>query len=202
MVSVKQRTRRKFINSLPLGAKLDYKESVDKLHADVMGKVTASQEKVEEALAQNTKLAKQIRDVLAKQEKVLAILDYKPSEGNPVVKRFKDKLSGIDDLAKLTREHEMRICDTLGLTPKGGWEQALARLEKPAKEGRTMGEISKILLHEEKSEGSSDTDHAKPEKSPESGENISSADVEKNSSDKRKPKTSGSSKRAIKRVRI
>ncbi|MDR2603104.1 MAG: hypothetical protein LBC11_00895, partial [Puniceicoccales bacterium] len=159
MVSVKARTRRKFMNSLPIGAKLDYKEDVDRLHASVMAKVAVSQKKAEEALAQGTKLAKQIRDVLAKQEKILAALESKPGEGNPVVERLKDKLSGIDDLAKLARQHEMRICDSLGLTPEGGWEQALARLEKSAKGGRTMGELSNILLRKDKLEGPSDTDH-------------------------------------------
>ncbi|MDR1457670.1 MAG: hypothetical protein LBI47_02360, partial [Puniceicoccales bacterium] len=96
MVSVKAKTRRKFMNSLPPGAKLDYKEDVDRLHADVMEKVAVSQEKAEEALAQNTKLAKQIRDVLDKQQKIFAALGCKPGEGNPVVKCLKDKLSGID----------------------------------------------------------------------------------------------------------
>jgi hypothetical protein len=190
------------MNSLPLGAKLDYREDVDKLHADVMGKIAVSQEKAEEALARNTKLANEIRDVLAKQEKILAVLDCKPGGGNPVVERLKDKFSGIDDIAKLAREHEMRICDSLRLTPEDGWELAFARLEKPAKEGRTMGEISNILLHKEKFEKSPDTDYAKPEKFVEDVEGFPGSSTEENSSKRKSGKTPGSTKRAVKRMKI
>ncbi|MDR2432315.1 MAG: hypothetical protein LBD34_01000 [Puniceicoccales bacterium] len=200
--SVKAKTRRKPKNSLPLGAKLDYKEDVDRLHASIMEKVAVSQKKVEEALAQGTKLAKQIRNVLAEQGKILAALDSKPGEGNPVVKRLKDKLSGIDDLTKLARQHEMRICDSLGLTPKGGWEQALAHLEKSTKEGRTMGELSNILLRKDKTEGSSNTNYAIPKKLIEGVEDSSDASVGKISSDEHNLKTSENVKRAIKKMKI
>ncbi|MDR2628702.1 MAG: hypothetical protein LBC30_01780 [Puniceicoccales bacterium] len=195
MVSVKAKVRRKFTNRLPIGAKLDYKEDVDKLHANVMERVTASQKKAEEALAQNAKLAKQIRDVLAKQKKVLDILEFKPGEGNPVVKRFKDKLSGIDDIAKLAREHEMGICDVLGLTPKDGWERAFARFEKSAKKGGTMGELSDILLRKDKSEQSSDADYAEQKQFAEGVEGGSGTSAENG-------KTPRSTKRAIKKVKI
>jgi hypothetical protein len=167
-----------------------------------MEKVAASQEKAEEALAQNTKLAKQIRDVLAKQEEFFAALESKPGEGNPVVGRLKDKLSGIDDLANLARQHEMNICDSLGLTPKGGWERALTRLEKSTKGGRTMGELSNILLRKDKTEGPSDTDYAQPKKFVEGVDDSSDASAEKNSSDEHDSKTSENAKRAVKKMKV
>ncbi|MDR1528110.1 MAG: hypothetical protein LBS22_00785 [Puniceicoccales bacterium] len=213
MVNVKAKTRRKSKNSLPskvkdslpLGAKLDYREDVDRLHEDIMEKVAVSQKKAEEALAQNTKLAKQIRDILDKQQKVFAELGYKPGEGNPVVAGLKDKLSGIDALAKLSREHEMRICDSLGLTPKDGWEQAFASFEKPTKTGRTMGELSKILLREEKSEKSSARDHG-TKKFVGGVEEFSGSSAKENqakdSSDERNSQTSGNTKRVVKRMKI
>jgi hypothetical protein len=47
-------------------------------------------------------------------------LETKVGEDNPVVKRLKDKLGGIDEFANLAKEHEMRICDGMGLTPIDG----------------------------------------------------------------------------------
>jgi hypothetical protein len=190
------------MNSLPLGAKLDYREDVDKLHANVMEKVTASQEKAEKALTQSTKLAKQIRDVLTKQQKVLTALGNKLGEGNPVVAGLKDKMTGIDDLAKLSREHEMKLCDSLGLTPKDGWAMTLARLTKPAKTGRTMGELSKILLREEESEKSSAGIHIEEKKFVEDVGDVSNASVEKKSSRGGNEKTPKNTKRVVKRMKI
>jgi hypothetical protein len=183
-------------------AKLDYKEDVDRLHASVIEQLAISQKKAEEALAQNTKLAKQIHDVLDKQQKIFAALGCKPGEGNPVVKYLKDKISGIDDLAKLARKHEMEICNTLGLAPESGWEQALACLEKPAKDGKTRGELSNILLREKKPERLSDTDHSKPKKFVENVGNGSDVNVGKNSFDGQNREASGNAKRVIKRMKI
>jgi hypothetical protein len=190
------------MNSLPLGAKLDYREDVDKLHANVMEKVTASQEMAEKALARSTKLVKQIQDVLVKQQKILTASGHKLGEGNPIVTGLKDKLTGIDDLAKLSREHEMKLCNSLGLTPKDGWAMTLARLTRPAKEGRTMGELSKILLREEKSEKSSDGDHAKQRKFVENVGDVSNASVKKISSGRKNEKTPKNTKRVVKRMKI
>jgi hypothetical protein len=190
MVSTKAKTLRKSENVLPPGAKLDYREDVDRLHANVMEQVTISVKKTEEILAQNAKLAKQIRDVLDKQQKIFSMLECKPSDGNPVVGRLKDKLSGIDDLAKLSREHEMRICDSLGLTPEGGWERALARLGNSTKGKRTIGELSDILLQKDTSKGPSNEYQgydSSAEKTSSHGQNVEA--VEK-------------AKRAVKRMKI
>jgi hypothetical protein len=62
-----------------------------------------------EILAQNAKSATQIRDVLNKQHKIFSMLECKPNDDNSVVGCLKERLSGIDDLAKLSREHEMDL---------------------------------------------------------------------------------------------
>jgi hypothetical protein len=139
---------------------------------------------------------------LDKQQKIFAALGCKPGEGNPVVKCLKDKLSGIDDLAKLSRQHEMKICDSLGLTPNGGWEQALAHLEKPTKGSGTIGELSNILLRKDKTEGSSNTDYAQPKKFVEGVKDGSDASEGKDSFDRQNRETSEKPKHTIKRMKI
>ncbi|MDR2778864.1 MAG: hypothetical protein LBB16_01075 [Puniceicoccales bacterium] len=195
MVKINAEASHKSENVLPAEAKLDYSEDVSNMHADIMEKVAVSREKTEKTLAQNIKLAKQMRDVLDKQQKVFTALGCKLGDKNPVVERLKDKLSGLDDLAKLSRDHEIRVCDSLGLTPEVGWERTLARLNKPANGKGTMGELSNLLLRDSKSEEPLATDYAEKEED-------SILNSEKKSADGQNAETTVKAKKVVKRMKI
>jgi hypothetical protein len=138
-------------HSLPVTAKLDYREDVDKLNAEVNAKIAQYRKRADGVLKQNAILANQARQLLQAQKKVFEPLGVKIGEPNPFVKIFGKHLGSIDEFAQLAREGEINSAMTSGFSaPEGGWELALLRANSDISRHKgtgTMGEISQLLLN-------------------------------------------------------
>jgi hypothetical protein len=140
---------------LPPGAKLDYREDVDALHAKVMAKVEEHFKKTEAILRKNATLVKKMQELADKQKAIFAEIDIELGEPNPVVEMFGEKLEGIDEFAALAREGEIKYFESMGLHPEGGWDAMIVKSQKRAKSKNTFGELSNLLLNNKsKSDGS------------------------------------------------
>jgi hypothetical protein len=160
VVSKKQenKTREKKRSDLPPGAKLDYREDVDRMAVEMREKLKKSAELTNKALEDGASLAKNIHLALDEQRKIFASIGINLGEKNPIVKNLGNKpgLDMMGELAFLAVEHEKKICDDLELTPKCGWDQAIAASENAAEKsskGGTIGELSNILLGKKGNKG-------------------------------------------------
>ncbi|MDR1413823.1 MAG: hypothetical protein LBI56_02710 [Puniceicoccales bacterium] len=121
-------------NDLPAGAKLDYRDEVDRMHSKAQKAIDEHMKKMEHLLEQNTELVAEIRDLLVAQRKSVASMGARIGDPNPVVKNLQGKFGGLNDFALLGREHEKKICANLGFTPEGGdWDVALLNLANAIK---------------------------------------------------------------------
>ncbi|MDR2737780.1 MAG: hypothetical protein LBB18_02445 [Puniceicoccales bacterium] len=146
------------ISDLPPGAKLDYREDIDRMRAELQGKINRSAELNASVLATNGTLCKEIKSVLNEQRKIFGSIGINVGEPNPIVKALGDKhgMEMLGEFASLARAYEQNVADNLGLTPSCGWELAALRAASSAgrKKGGAIGEISKILLNNCKFDGS------------------------------------------------
>jgi hypothetical protein len=76
---------KKVKRDLPMEAKLDYGEDMDKLHSDTMEQVKSTAHKNADILKKNFSLGKQIHDILIKEQKVFAEVGVQVDEGNPII---------------------------------------------------------------------------------------------------------------------
>ena len=125
----------------------DYKDIVDKQHAEIEKAIKSSQSKTEAYLKRSDSLRKKIMYTINAQNQVFSEFGIQLGDKNPFADKFKDSLEGIDDFADKSRESEIAICRAYGLDePDGGWELFLSKHFRSSKKRRGAQELSDILL--------------------------------------------------------
>jgi hypothetical protein len=125
----------------------DYKDIVDKQHAEIEKAIKSSQSKTEAYLKRSDSLQKKIMSTINAQNQVFSEFGIQLGDKNPFANKFKDSLEGIDDFADKSRESEIAICRAYGLDePDGGWELFLSKRFRSSKKRKGAQELSDILL--------------------------------------------------------
>lgn len=128
----------------------DYKDIVDKQHAEIEKAIKSSQSKTEAYLKRSDSLQKKIMSTINAQNQVFSEFGIQLGDKNPFADKFKDSLEGIDDFADKSRESEIAICRAYGLDePDGGWEWFLSKRFRSSKKRRGAQELSDILLRKD-----------------------------------------------------
>ena len=128
----------------------DYKDIVDKQHAEIEERIKSSQSKTEAYLKRSDNLQKKIISTINAQNQVFSEFGIQLGDKNPFADKFKDSLEGIDDFADKSRESEIAICRAYGLDePDGGWELFLSKHFRSSKKRRGAQELSDILLRKD-----------------------------------------------------
>ena len=128
----------------------DYKDIVDKQHAEIEERIKSSQSKTEAYLKRSDSLRKQIISTINAQNQVFLEFGIQLGDKNPFSDKFKDSLEGIDDFADKSRESEIAICRAYGLDePDGGWELFLSKRFRSSKKRKGAQELSDILLRKD-----------------------------------------------------
>lgn len=128
----------------------DYKDIVDKQHAEIEKAIKSSQSKTEAYLKRSDSLQKKIMSTINAQNQVFSEFGIQLGDKNPFSDKFKDSLEGIDDFADKSRESEIAICRAYGLDePDGGWELFLSKHFRSSKKRRGAQELSDILLRKD-----------------------------------------------------
>ena len=128
----------------------DYKDIVDKQHAEIEERIKSSQSKTEAYLKRSDSLQKKIMSTINAQNQVFSEFGIQLGDKNPFANKFKDSLEGIDDFADKSRESEIAICRAYGLDePDGGWELFLSKRFRSSKKRRGAQELSDILLRKD-----------------------------------------------------
>lgn len=128
----------------------DYKDIVDKQHAEIEERIKSSQSKTEAYLKRSDNLRKQIISTINAQNQVFSEFGIQLGDKNPFADKFKDSLEGIDDFADKSREAEVAICRAYGLDePDGGWELFLSKRFRSSKKRKGAQELSDILLRKD-----------------------------------------------------
>jgi hypothetical protein len=128
----------------------DYKDIVDKQHAEIEERIKSSQSKTEAYLKRSDSLQKKIMSTINAQNQVFSEFGIQLGDKNPFADKFKDSLEGIDDFADKSRESEIAICRAYGLDePDGGWELFLSKRFRSSKKRKGAQELSDILLRKD-----------------------------------------------------
>lgn len=128
----------------------DYKDIVDKQHAEIEERIKSSQSKTEAYLKRSDSLRKKIISTINAQNQVFSEFGIQLGDKNPFANKFKDSLEGIDDFADKSREAEIAICRAYGLDePDGGWELFLSKRFRSSKKRKGAQELSDILLRKD-----------------------------------------------------
>ena len=128
----------------------DYKDIVDKQHAEIEERIKSSQSKTEAYLKRSDSLQKKIMSTINAQNQVFSEFGIQLGDKNPFANKFKDSLEGIDDFADKSREAEIAICRAYGLDePDGGWELFLSKRFRSSKKRKGAQELSDILLRKD-----------------------------------------------------
>lgn len=128
----------------------DYKDIVDKQHAEIEKAIKSSQSKTEAYLKRSDNLQKKIISTINAQNQVFSEFGIQLGDKNPFADKFKDSLEGIDDFADKSRESEIAICRAYGLDePDGGWELFLSKHFRSSKKRRGAQGLSDILLRKD-----------------------------------------------------
>ena len=128
----------------------DYKNIVDKQHAEIEKAIKSSQSKTEAYLKRSDSLQKKIMSTINAQNQVFSEFGIQLGDKNPFANKFKDSLEGIDDFADKSREAEIAICRAYGLDePDGGWELFLSKRFRSSKKRKGAQELSDILLRKD-----------------------------------------------------
>ena len=128
----------------------DYKDIVDKQHAEIEERIKSSQSKTEAYLKRSDNLQKKIISTINAQNQVFSEFGIQLGDKNPFADKFKDSLEGIDDFADKSRESEIAICRAYGLDePDGGWELFLSKRFRSSKKRKGAQELSDILLRKD-----------------------------------------------------
>lgn len=128
----------------------DYKDIVDKQHAEIEERIKSSQSKTEAYLKRSDSLQKKIMYTINAQNQVFSEFGIQLGDKNPFSDKFKDSLEGIDDFADKSRESEIAICRAYGLDePDGGWELFLSKRFRSSKKRKGAQELSDILLRKD-----------------------------------------------------
>lgn len=125
----------------------DYKDIVDKQHAEIENAIKSSRSKTEAYLKRSDSLQKKIMSTINAQNQVFSEFGIQLGDKNPFANKFKDSLEGIDDFADKSRASEIAICRAYGLDePDVGWELFLSKRFRSSKKRRGAQELSDILL--------------------------------------------------------
>ena len=125
----------------------DYKDIVDKQHAEIEERIKSSRSKTEAYLKRSDSLQKKIMSTINAQNQVFSEFGIQLGDKNPFANKFKDSLEGIDDFADKSRASEIAICRAYGLDePDVGWELFLSKRFRSSKKRRGAQELSDILL--------------------------------------------------------
>ena len=128
----------------------DYKDIVDKQHAEIEKAIKSSRSKTEAYLKRSDSLQKKIMSTINAQNQVFSEFGIQLGDKNPFADKFKDSLEGIDDFADKSRESEIAICRASGLDePDGGWELFLSKRFRSSKKRKGAQELSDILLRKD-----------------------------------------------------
>ena len=128
----------------------DYKDIVDKQHAEIEERIKSSQSKTEAYLKRSDSLRKKIMYTINAQNQAFSEFGIQLGDKNPFADKFKDSLEGIDDFADKSRESEIAICRAYGLDePDGGWELFLSKHFRSSKKRKGAQELSDILLRKD-----------------------------------------------------
>ena len=125
----------------------DYKDIVDKQHAEIENAIKSSRSKTEAYLKRSDSLQKKIMSTINAQNQVFSEFGIQLGDKNPFANKFKDSLEGIDDFADKSRASEIAICRAYGLDePDVGWELFLSKRFRSSKKRKGAQELSDILL--------------------------------------------------------